>query len=105
MWNLKVKKEQQLRPYRDAIARMVAEKIIALQHRIVHLLQRWDRQLSITQKKALLLIFCMVSSTYCSYLFFHALSGKANMAISFRHVPPVTKPPPSRKKRIAIKDH
>ena len=93
-----------MRPYRDAIARIIAEKIIALQHSIVHWLQQWDRCRSVKQKKALLLIFCLVSGAYCSYLFYQALSRKANVAISFGHVPPVTKPPPSRGKRIAFKE-
>lgn len=102
MLNLKAKKEQQLRPCRDAIARIIAEKIIALQHSIVHWLQQWDRCRSVRQKKALLIIFCLVSGAYCSYLFCHALSGKANVAISFGHVPPVTKPPPSRREKDNI---
>jgi hypothetical protein len=97
MPNLKAKKGQQMHPYRDAIAKKIAEKINRLQHKIVQLLQQWDLRSSVKQKKVLLLLFCLVCSTCCSYLFFHALSGKANVAMSFGHVPPATKPPPPRR--------
>lgn len=91
-----------MRPYRDAIAQKIAEKIIILQQIIVHRLQQWERRSSVRQKKALLLIFCLVCGSYCSYLFCHALSGKANIAISFGHAPPVNKPPPSRREKDSI---
>jgi hypothetical protein len=97
MPNLKAKKGHEMHPYRDAIAKKIAEKTNRLQHKIVQLLQQWDRRSSVKQKKAVLLLFCLGCSTCCSYMFFHALSGKANMAISFGHIPPLTKPPPSRR--------
>jgi uncharacterized membrane protein len=104
MRKLEDKKEQEMHPYRDAIAQKIAEKIIILQQIIVHWLQQWDRSSSVRQKKALLLIFCLVSSSYCSYLFCHALSGKANMVMSIGHVPPVTKPPPAGERQYS-KNH
>ncbi|WP_214072591.1 hypothetical protein [Mucilaginibacter sp. dw_454] len=102
MWKLKTKKEQQSRPYRDAIARIIAEKIIALQQCIVRLLQQCERRYSVAQKKILFLLFCMLCSAWCSHLFFHALSGKANIPLSFGHVPPVTKPPPTVRPKDSI---
>jgi hypothetical protein len=102
MRNLKATKELQSVPYRDAIAQKIAGKIIVLRQIIVHWLQQLDRLLSIKQKKALLLIFCLACSSYCSYLFFHALSGRTNVAISFGHVPPVAKPPPSQQEKDSI---
>jgi hypothetical protein len=92
MWNLKAKKERQLRPYRDAIARIIADRIFILQQCIVHLLQRFDRRSSIRQKKALLLFFCLANSSYCSYLFCSAVFVKKNAGIA--RYAPVAKPPP-----------
>jgi hypothetical protein len=104
MWDLKAKKEQQLRPYWDAIARIIAGKINMLQQRIVHLLQQCDRRYSIGKKKILLLIFCMTCGGYCGNLFISALSGKANhVVIPFGHIPPVAKPPPFYRPKDSVR--
>jgi hypothetical protein len=104
MWNLKAKKEQQLRPYGDAIARIIAGKINLLQQRIVHLLQPWDQRYSIGKKKILLLIFCMACSGYCGNLLIRALSGKADhVAIPLGRIPPVAKPPPFYRPKDSVR--
>ena len=92
-----------MRPYRDAIARMIADKIMGLQRSIIKILQQWDRRYSVRQKKILLLVFCITCSGYCGYLLIDALCGKANnAAISAGYIRPVTKPPPYRREKDSI---
>jgi len=103
MRNLKVKKERQPAPFRDAIARMIADKIMVFQRAIIKILQQWDRRYSVRQKKILLLVFCIACSNYCGYLLIAALYGKANnAAISARYIPPVAKPPPYRREKDSM---
>jgi len=103
MRNLKVKKEHQPASFRDAIARMIADKITVLQCSIIKILQQWDRRYSVRQKKILLLVFCAAFGGYCGYLLINAMYGKANSAaISAGYIPPVAKPPPYRREKDSI---
>lgn len=90
MWNLRAKKEQQLRPYRDAIARKIAGRLVWLQQRIVQFLQRADQRLPLIWKKAIFIAFIVASSAWCSYTFFIA-------------VLPASKSPPNSAKSISVK--
>ena len=95
MWNLKTKKEQQLHPLRDAVASRIAGWFAAMQLKTVIVLQQWDRRFTFPQKKILLLVFCVISGTYCSYLLGHALFSKTGAtAMRYAPIPPVAQPPP-----------
>ncbi len=95
MRSFRAKKERQSAPFRDAIARIIADKIDLVQQRIVRLLQQWDRSSTNKQKKILLVVFCLVCSFYCSYLLGHALFAKTRATVArYAPIPLVAQPPP-----------
>jgi len=79
----------------DILARMIANRIIVLQHAIVRRLQQWEGRFNRQQKKILLIIFCVISGSYCCYLLGNALFAKAGTGF-MRGIPtqPVAQPPP-----------
>ena len=65
--------ERQMRSYRDAIARKIAEYLVLMQVRLVGPLQRIDRSIPMKWKKALFLVFVTTCSAWCSFTFFRAV--------------------------------
>jgi len=95
MWPLKKKIRSAV--VRDQAARMIATGIVALQLRIVGMLQRVEKKLSTGHKKVLLLLFCLVGCGYCSYLLasaFYYRTQEVNPVISIEEALPPGLPPP-----------
>ncbi|TDX00511.1 hypothetical protein EDB95_1536 [Dinghuibacter silviterrae] len=60
-------------PTKEAIAGVIAGRIVVAQRYIANRLGKWESKCSVVQKKLVLLLFCLVFGSYCSYLLVDAL--------------------------------
>lgn len=82
--------------WQDKAATWLAENIIKGLFFIRRVLQKWEQQLTLRQKKILLIVFCLIGSVYFFFLFRNALLRwpAPHSIYGFIQVKENDKPPP-----------